>query len=124
MVNSPISIPLAPSQSRKPSDLAKTQAIAADALKIERYINARMEKDFIREFDFSALAADLSMDPERVRSLLSKLAGHESAITVCNPQKRPRTPAAPRATSGASSRSNTGVPAWIEPSSIASEASV
>jgi hypothetical protein len=111
MVNSPISIPLALSQSRKPSDLAKTQALAADALKIERYINSQMETDFIREFDFSALAADLSMEQERVRSLLGKLAGHENAITICNPQKRPRTPATGRATSGGSSRSSAGVPA-------------
>ena len=93
MVNSPISIPLALTQSRTPNDLVRIQAIAADALKIERHINAMMETDFIREFDFSAIAADLSMDQERVRFLLSKFAGHESAITVCNPQKRPKTPA-------------------------------
>src|SRR4051812_39877658 len=98
MVNSPISIPLPISQSRKPSDLVKSQAIAADALKIERYINARMDKDYIREFDFASLAADLSIDRERVGSLLSKLAGQENAISVCNPQKRPRTPTAVRAT--------------------------
>lgn len=108
MVNSPISIPLALSQSRKPSDLAKTQAIAADALKVERYINSRMDNEFIREFDFSALAVDLSMDQERVCALLSKLAGHENAITVCNPQKRPRTPVAERATSGGRGRSDAG----------------
>ena len=122
MVNSPISIPLALSQSRKPSDLAKTQAIAADALKIERYINSLMDKTYIREFDFSALAVDLSMDQERVCALLSKLAGDENAITVCNPQKRPRTPAPGRATSRGSSHSDAGAPAWIGPSSIASEA--
>jgi hypothetical protein len=114
MVNSPISIPLALSQSRKPKDLVKIQAIAADALKIERYIryiNARMETDFIREFSFSALAADLSMDQERVYYLLSKLAGQENAIAVCNPQKRPKTAAAGRAVRAASSRSSVGVPA-------------
>src|SRR5437762_9849860 len=44
-------------------------------------------------FDFSVLAADLSLDNDRVRDLLSKLAGNENAITVCNPQKRPKTPA-------------------------------
>jgi len=122
MVNSPISIPLALSQSRKPSDLAKTQAIAADALKIERYINSRMEKEYIHEFDFLVLAVDLSMDQERVCALLSKLAGHENAITVCNPQKRPKTPAPGRATSRGRSQSDTGVPPWIGLSSIASEA--
>jgi len=99
MVNSPISIPLAPSQSRKPSDLVKTQAIAADALKIERYINARMDKEYIQEFDFSALAEGLSLGQERVRELLSKLACSESAITICNPQKRPKSPPLGRATS-------------------------
>jgi hypothetical protein len=122
MVNSPISIPLALSQSRKPSDLAKTQAIAADALKIEHYINSRMDKEYIREFDFAALAADLSMDLDRVGALLSKLAGPEDAITVCNPQKRPRTPAPGRSTSRRSSRSDAGASAWNEPSAIASEA--
>jgi hypothetical protein len=111
MVNSPISIPLALSQSRKPKDLVNIQAIAADALKIERYINARMETDFIREFSFSALAADLSMDQQRVYYLLSKLAGQENAIAVCNPQKRPKTAAAGRAVRAASSRSSVGVPA-------------
>lgn len=124
MINSPIRIPLALSQSRTPSDLVKVQAIAADALKIERYINVRMEADFIREFVFSALAADLSMDQERVRSLLSKLAGHNNSITVCNPQKRPRTPVTGRAIIGGSSRSSADVPAWIEPSSGASEVAV
>lgn len=124
MVNSPISIPLAFSQSRKPCDLVKTQAIAADALKIEHYINARMDKDYIREFDFAALAVDLSIDRERVGALLSKLAGHENAITVCNPQKRPKTPAAGRATSRGSIQSDAGVPAWIAPCPIASEATV
>src|SRR5215211_4298183 len=109
MVNSPISIRLPVSQSRTQSDLVKTQAIAADALKIEHYINTRMDKDYTREFDFATLAADLSIDPERVRMLLSKLAGYENAITVCNPQKRPRTPAAPRATR----RTDAGAPAWI-----------
>src|SRR5437764_4337944 len=106
MVNSPISIPLPLSQSRKPSDLVKTQAIAADALKIEHYINARMDKDYSHEFDFATLAADLSIDRERVCSLLSKLAGQDYAITVCNPQKRPRTPVAPRATSRESGQSD------------------
>ena len=115
---SPISIPLPISQSRKPSDLVKTQAIAADALKIEHYINARMDKDYIREFDFATLAADLSIDRERVCTLLSKLACYENAITVCNPQKRPRTPAAPRVTS----RTDAGAPPWIAPISVASEA--
>jgi hypothetical protein len=108
MVNSPISIPLALSQCRKPSDLAKTQAIAADALKVERYINSRMDKEFIREFEFSALAVALSMDQERVCALLSKLAGHENAITVCNPQKRPKTPITGRVPSGGGSRSDAG----------------
>jgi len=93
MVNSPISIPLTLAQGREPSDLVKAQAIAADALKIERYVNSRMDKEFIREFDFAALAVDLSMDLSRVVALLGKLAGRENAITVCNPQKRPRTPA-------------------------------
>jgi len=124
MVNSPISIPLALSQSRKPSDLAKTQAIAADALKIEHYINSRMDKDFIREFDFTALALDLSIDRERVASLLGKLAGCENAITVCNPQKRPRTPALRRATGSGSTQSAAGAPAWIESSALASEATI
>jgi len=124
MVNSPISIPLALSQSRKPSDLAKTQAIAADALKIERYINSRMDKEFIREFEFAALAGDLSMDLDRVGDLLSKLARHEKAITVCNPQKKPRTPAPGRATRRGTSHSDVGAPAWIEPSAIASEATI
>ena len=122
MVNSPISIRLVPSPSRQPSDLAKTQAIAADALKIEHYINARMDKDYIREFDFATLAADLSIDREQVCTLLSKLACCENAITVCNPQKRPRTPAAARATSRKSSQSDADAPAWITPISIASEA--
>src|SRR4029078_6520732 len=97
MVNSPISIPLAPSQSRKPSDLVKTQAIAADDLKIERYINARMDKEYIQEFDFSALAAGLSLGQDRVRELLTKFACSDSAITICNPQKRPKPPAPGRA---------------------------
>jgi hypothetical protein len=121
MVNSPISIPLAASQSRKASDLVKTQAIAADALKIEHYINSRMDNEFIREFDFATLAMDLSMDRERVFALLIKLAGHENAITVCNPQKRPRTPAAGRA-NRESSQSSAGSAAWVEPIGIASEA--
>src|SRR5947209_4485743 len=111
MVNSPISIPLLLSQSRKPSDLAKTQAIAADALKIEHYINARMDKDHIREFDFAMLAADLSIDRERVCTLLSKLAGNENAISVCNPQKRPSTPTASRTMSRKSSQSEVDAPA-------------
>jgi hypothetical protein len=122
MVNSPISIPLALSPSRKPSDLAKTQAIAADALKIEHYINSRMNKEYIREFDFAALAVDLYMDLDRVVALLGKLAGHENKITVCNPQKRPRTPAPGRATSRGSIHSNAGAPAWTEPSAVAVEA--
>ena len=122
MVNSPISIPLTISQSRKPSDLVKTQASAADALKIEHYINARMEKDYIREFDFAMLAADLSIDRERVCTLLSKLAGHENAISVCNPQKRPRMPAPASATSRRSSHSDADASAWITSNSIASEA--
>ena len=121
MVNSPISIPLALSQSRNPSDLIKTQAIAADALKIERYINSRMDKEFIREFDFATLADDLSMDLDSVVTLLSKLAGPENAITVRNPQKRPRTPAPGRASSRMSSHSGAGTPARIEPSAIASD---
>ena len=121
MVNCPISIPLPLSQSRKPSDLVKTQAIAADALKIEHYINSRMDEDYIREFDFATLAADLSIDRNRVGSLLSKLAGHENAITVCNPQKRPRTPAAARTTSRESGQSDAHAAAWIAPVSIASE---
>ena len=123
MINSPISIPLALSQSRKPSDLVKTQAIAADALKIEHYINSRMDKEYIREFDFATLAVDLSMDRERICALLSKLAGHESAITVCNPQKRPRIPAAGRSNRG-SGQSTAGPPAWSEPNANASEATV
>ena len=118
MVNSPISIPLPISQSRKPSDLVKTQAIAADALKIEHYINARMDKDYIREFDFATLAADLSIDRERVCTLLSKLSCYENAITVCNPQKRPRVPG-PRRAIGESHQSDANAPAWIEPHSIA-----
>jgi hypothetical protein len=124
MVNSPISIPLALSRSRNPNDLVKTQAIAADALKIEQYINSRMDKEYVREFDFAAIAVDLSMDRECVCALLSKLAGHEDAITVCNPQMRPKTPAAGRATSRGSSQSDARASAWIEPSSFASEASV
>jgi hypothetical protein len=119
MVNSPISIRLAPSQSRKPSDLVKTQAIAADALKIEHYINARMDKEYIREFNFSALAGDLSLDQDRVRDLLSKLAASESAITVCNPQKRPKTAA--RATNHGSNPPDDGAATWIEPHSIVAE---
>ncbi len=124
MVNSPISIPLSVSQSRKPSDLAKTQASAADALKIEHYINARMDNDYIREFDFAMLAADLSIDRERVHTLLSKFAGHENVITVCNPQKRPKAPAVANATSRKSSPAAANAPAWIAPVSIASEATV
>src|SRR5256885_9105297 len=116
MVNSPISIRLALSQSRTPGDLAKTQAIAADALKIEHYINSRMDKEYIREFDFSVLAGDLSLDQDRVRDLLSKLACSENAITVCNPQKRPKTPA--RATNRGSNPPDAGAPTWIEPHSI------
>jgi hypothetical protein len=122
MVNSPISIPLPISQSRTPGDLAKTQALAADALKIEHYINARMDTDYIREFDFATLAADLSIDRVRVCTLLSKLTGHENGITVCNPQKRPRTPPTAKVTSRNSSQSDADAPAWIAPVSIASEA--
>ena len=120
MVNAPISIPLAPSQSRKPSDLVKTQALAADALKIEQYINSRMDRDFIREFDFTALAVDLSLDRKTVCDLLSKLAGNDNAITICNPQKRPRTTSAGRAkvTGSELHPSDAGTPAWMEPSSI------
>jgi hypothetical protein len=123
MINSPISIPLALSQSRKPSDLVKTQALAADALKIEHYINSRMDKEYIREFDFSALAVDLSMDRERVCDLLGKLAGNENGISVCNPQNRPRTPAAGRAkiTSGESNGIHADAPLGIVTNSIASE---
>lgn len=121
MVNSPISIPLSISQSRKPSDLAKTQASAAAALKIEHYINARMDNDYIREFDFAMLAAELSIDRERVCMLLSKLAGDENVITVCNPQKRPKAPAGARATSR-KSIPNAAALAWPAPISIASEA--
>jgi len=110
MVNSPISIPLPISHSRKPSDLVKTQAIAADALRIEHYINSRMDKDYIREFDFATLAADLSIDRERVCALLSKPAGQENAIAVCNPQKRPRTTAAARATRRESAQSDAVAP--------------
>lgn len=123
MVNSPISIRLAPSQSRKPSDLVKTQAIAADALKIEHYINSRMDKEYIREFNFAALAGDLSLDQDRVRDLLSKLACNESTITICNPQKRPKLPAPGRATSRRSSPSDAEALAWVEPNSIASAVS-
>jgi hypothetical protein len=124
VVNSPISIPLALSSSRLPSDLVKIQAIAADALKIERYINSKMETDFIWEFEFAALAADLSINQARVHSLLSKLAGHETAIVVCNPQKRPKTPATERVTVDASGRSGADVLAFVVRSSIAPEAIV
>ena len=58
MVNSPISIPLTVSPSRNPSALVKTQAIAAAALRIEQYINSQMDQDYIREFDFAALAVE------------------------------------------------------------------
>jgi hypothetical protein len=122
MVNSPISIPLALSQSRKPSELVKTQAIAADALKIEHYVNSRMEKEYVREFDFAELAVNLFIDRGRVGALLSKLAGHENAITVCNPQKRPRTPAAERMTNRGNIQSDASAPAWIAPTSLASVA--
>jgi hypothetical protein len=125
MVNSPISIRLAPSQSRKPCDLVKTQAIAADALKIEHYINSRMDKEYIREFDFTALAVDLSLDHDRVRDLLSTLAGNENTITVCNPQKRPKTPAPGRVkiAGGESNLPGTDSLAWIESHSVISKAS-
>jgi hypothetical protein len=123
MVNAPISIPLALSQSRKPSDLVKTQAIAADALKIEHYINSRMDQDFVREFDFSAIAVDLSLDRKTVSYLLSKLAGNENAITICNPQKRPRTPSVGRAKTAhvVHHPADTAAPAWVAPNSIAAE---
>jgi hypothetical protein len=124
VVNSPISIPLALSQSRKPSDLIKIQAIAADALKIERYINSKMETDFIRQFEFTALAADLSMNQERVQTLLSKYAGLDHAIVVCNPQKRPKTPPTGPVIGGANSRSSAGVPAMVETTPIATDAMV
>ena len=125
MVNSPIGIRLAPSPSRQPSDLVKTQAIAADALKIEHYINSRMAKEYIREFDFSALAVELSIDRERVCVLLSELSGSENAITICNPQKRPKTSAAGRAKIAGSESNQTDVAssAWIERHSVASEVS-
>ncbi len=123
MVNSPISIPLAASQSRKPSDLVKTQALAADALKIECYINSRMDQDYIREFDFAMLAVELSLDRERIGALLSKLAGQGNAITVCNPQQRPKTPASKRANRG-DSPANAGGCVLIESNAIASEATV
>ena len=122
MVNSPIGIPLPLLQSRSPSDLVKTQAIAADALKIEHYINSRMGTEYIREFEFTVLAADLSIERDRVCALLSKLAGHEHAITVCNPQKRPKAPTAKRATSRESGQRDE--PVWIAPTSIASESPV
>src|SRR5258708_1288784 len=123
MVNSPIRIPLTVSQSRTPSDLVKTQAIAADALKIEHYINSRMDKEYIREFDFSALAAELSINQERVHALLSKLAGNDNAVAVCNPQKRPTTPAPGRAkiASGASIKVPADASVWTELNAIASE---
>ena len=108
MVTSPISIPLVLSQSRKPVDLAKVQSIAADAIKIERYINSRMDKEFVREFDFGTLATDLSMDQARVAALLGKLAGHPNTISVCNPQKRPKTSAAGRETVCVSSHTDAG----------------
>jgi len=125
MVNSPIGIRLAPSPSRQPSDLVKTQAIAADALKIEHYINSRMDKEYVREFDFSALAAELSIDRHRVCALLSQLACNENAITICNPQKRPKTSAAgrPKIAGSESNQSDVAAPAWIEPYSLASEVS-
>src|SRR4051812_26427843 len=92
MVNSPISIPLAASLSRKPSDLVKTQALAAYALKIERYINSRMDQAYIREFDFATLAVELAMGRERIGALLSKLAGQEMqslSVTLKNDRSRP-----------------------------------
>ena len=122
MVNSPISIPLTLSLSRNPSDLVKTQAVAAAALRIEQYINSQMDLDYIREFDFAALAVELSMDPDRVCGLLSKLAGSEIAITVCNPQKRPKTPAPGRARSAGGIGSQTAAaPSRNESVPIASE---
>jgi len=123
MVNSPISIPLAASQSRKPSDLIKTQALATDALKIEQYINCRMDKEFVREFDFATLAMELSIDQERIGALLSKFAGQENAITVCNPQKRPKSPAPGRANCDGSQANTDGVVS-IEPTAVALEATV
>jgi hypothetical protein len=122
MVNSPISIPLTPSLSRNPSDLVKTQAIAAAALRIEHYINSQMDRDYIREFDFAALAVELSMDQDRVCGLLSKLAGNEIAITICNPQKRPKAPRPGRArSSGGQDGQTTDAPSWNESVSTASE---
>jgi hypothetical protein len=108
MVTSPISIPLLLSQSLKPRDLAKVQSIAADAIKIERYINSRMDKEFVREFDFDTLATDLSMDQARVAELLGKYAGHPNTISVCNPQKRPKKPAAGRLTVRGTSHTDVG----------------
>ena len=122
MVNSPISIPLTVSPCRNPSALVKTQAIAAAALRIEQYINSQMGQDYIREFDFAALAVELSMDRDRVCGLLSKLAGNEIAITICNPQKRPKTPAPGRARNAAGKGSQApAAPSWHESVSIASE---
>jgi hypothetical protein len=92
VVNAPISIPLAISPSRKPSDLIHAQALAADALKIERYINAEMKDQYIRDFDLSALSQQLSLDQERVHALLNKLASNGKELTVRNPLNRPKTP--------------------------------
>jgi hypothetical protein len=96
MVNAPISIPLSISKSRQPSDLIKSQALAAAAVKIERYINSKMDAQYIQEFDFATIAAALAMDLDRVRDLLIQLDGNGEGITICNPQKRPKPPKAPR----------------------------
>ena len=108
MITSPISIPLGLSQSRKPGDLAKVQSIAADAIKLERYINSRMDTEFVHEFDFATLALDLSMDQARVAALLGKLGERPNTISVCNPQKRPKTSAAGHATVPGGSRFDAG----------------
>lgn len=96
MVNAPISIPLAISHSRTPGDLFKAQSLAADALKIERYINSQMAKEYIRQFDFAALAQSLSLDVQRVQSLLHKLSAGNQEITVRNLMNRPKTPGQPQ----------------------------
>jgi len=102
VLNAPISIPLAISTSRRPSDLQHAQALAADALKIERYINAEMKEQYIRDFDLSALSQQLSIDQERVNILLNKLAANGKEITVRNPINRPKTPATAQPNAAAS----------------------
>jgi hypothetical protein len=92
MVNAPISIPLAITQSRKPSDLFQAQSLAADALKIERYINSQMAREYIRQFDFSTLAQALALDQQRVQALLNRLAEGSQELTVRNPNNKPKTP--------------------------------